>query len=111
MISGARVPRATRVAVVLSALALSVAGCGGAGSDPLASGPSSAASPESSEEPGQVAEATPTPTEEPDPASDPAMASFYKQKLVWVPCGGVYQCSKLKVPLDYSKPDEASLKL
>ncbi len=34
----------------------------------------------------------------------PNLAAFYGQKLTWTSCDGGYQCSTLKVPLDYADP-------
>lgn len=39
------------------------------------------------------------------------LSSFYKQKLVWKECGDGFDCTKLKVPLDYRHPDKASIHL
>jgi pimeloyl-ACP methyl ester carboxylesterase len=40
-----------------------------------------------------------------DPAGDPALASFYDQRLTWSGCGeGDQECATLKVPLDWSRP-------
>ena len=38
-----------------------------------------------------------------------ALAKFYDQKLSWSACGGGFQCTKVKVPVDYEKPDGATL--
>ena len=40
----------------------------------------------------------------------PALARFYSQQMVWKDCDGV-QCSKLTVPVDYAKPDGATIEL
>lgn len=51
----------------------------------------------------------------PDPsiaAAAPAeLRSFYSQKLTWSPCETDFQCAKVKVPLDYSKPDGGTIEL
>lgn len=51
----------------------------------------------------------------PDPsiaASAPAeLRSFYSQQLKWSACEGDFQCAKVKVPVDYSKPDGDSIEL
>jgi pimeloyl-ACP methyl ester carboxylesterase len=47
----------------------------------------------------------------PQPASDPALARFYDQKLVWKACGKGYQCAKATVPVDYAKPAGPTLRL
>ena len=42
---------------------------------------------------------------------DPALQSFYGQKLAWAGCGGGFQCAKLTVPLDYADPTGATITL
>ena len=47
----------------------------------------------------------PTATSSYGPApADARLASFYSQKLVWIPCDGDFQCSTLSVPLSYEDP-------
>ncbi|WP_426976063.1 alpha/beta hydrolase [Pseudarthrobacter sp. O4] len=52
---------------------------------------------------------------QPDPAiaaSAPAeLRSFYSQQVNWTPCESSFQCAKIKVPADYSKPDGDSIEL
>jgi pimeloyl-ACP methyl ester carboxylesterase len=39
-------------------------------------------------------------------AAPAELRSFYSQQIDWKPCeGGDFQCAKVKVPLDYGKPD------
>ncbi len=39
-------------------------------------------------------------------AAPAELRSFYSQQVDWKPCEeGVFQCAKIKVPLDYGKPD------
>jgi pimeloyl-ACP methyl ester carboxylesterase len=45
-----------------------------------------------------------------DPA-DPALASFYEQKLDWSSCGSGNDCATLLVPLDYADPAGRTIKL
>ncbi|GAB3598837.1 alpha/beta hydrolase [Angustibacter peucedani] len=46
------------------------------------------------------------------PAPVPAgLETYYGQKLSWSGCGGSFQCSKLSVPVDYAKPDGATIQL
>jgi pimeloyl-ACP methyl ester carboxylesterase len=40
-----------------------------------------------------------------------ALRPFYTQKPRWSGCGGDFECTKIKVPLDYSKPGEQSIEL
>ncbi|MEU6987045.1 alpha/beta hydrolase [Streptomyces sp. NPDC046324] len=81
-------------ATALAAAGLILSGCTG-GSDAAApSGPSAAAPP-----------AAPT-------TPDPALASFYGQKLAWRDCGvPKFQCATLRAPLDYAKPTAGEVKL
>jgi pimeloyl-ACP methyl ester carboxylesterase len=43
------------------------------------------------------------PAHSPSATSD-GLAPFYSQRLAWTSCGGGYQCTTLKVPLDYAHP-------
>src|SRR5689334_23374695 len=52
---------------------------------------------------------TPTPTI-PMPTTPVSLARYYHQKLDWRSCGRNL-CTRLTVPLDYTKPDGATLKL
>jgi len=61
-----------------------------------------------------------TQARKPDPAQKTAaqvpptgrvsLAKFYKQDLAWSDCGD-NKCAKLRVPIDYSRPDGGTLKL
>jgi pimeloyl-ACP methyl ester carboxylesterase len=44
------------------------------------------------------------------PSGAAALAKFYKQDLTWSPCGD-NQCAKLTVPVDYARPDGATMQL
>jgi pimeloyl-ACP methyl ester carboxylesterase len=45
-------------------------------------------------------------------ASAPAgLESFYSQQVVWEPCENGFQCAKVTVPMDYSKPGGATIQL
>ena len=85
---GVRAAGAMALAVVLSSCALFGAGDGGAKS---------------------------AETETPNPeiaSSAPAeLRSFYTQKTDWTACESDFQCAKIKVPLDYSKPDGDSIEI
>ena len=39
------------------------------------------------------------------------MRRFYQQHLTWTDCGAGFQCAKLLVPLDYSKPKGSTLNI
>ncbi len=102
-----RVGGAARVAVGVTALALLVGGCGAKDADPEASASASASSSESPE-PTEEASASAAPA---DPADDEAMDEFYDQKLSWKACNSGFQCTKLKVPVDYADPEGDTIKL
>lgn len=108
MITPLRGPRA-RAAAALACLALIASGCGGDDDERLP-----AATPSATPTGG----ASTTPSGRPsggtggDVVVDPAaFAKFYDQKLNWSACGGIFQCVKVKVPVDYSRPDGATLNL
>lgn len=44
------------------------------------------------------------------PTTRPTLAKFYKQNLTWSDCGPD-QCARLTVPIDYSRPDGATVRL
>jgi pimeloyl-ACP methyl ester carboxylesterase len=45
-------------------------------------------------------------------ASAPSgLEQFYSQEVVWAPCEGGFQCAKVKVPMDYDKPDGDTIEL
>ncbi|HZE67455.1 MAG TPA: alpha/beta hydrolase [Sporichthyaceae bacterium] len=95
----------TRTLVAVTGLAL-LAGCGSKGMPQSYGGPPSA-----SATPGQSS--TPGPTSgtlTPDPSEDPALATFYEQKVSWRTCGDA-QCAKVTVPIDWATPDGATIKL
>jgi pimeloyl-ACP methyl ester carboxylesterase len=46
-----------------------------------------------------------------DPATDPALATYYKQKVTWNDCGDDYECAKFKVPRDWAKPAGPSIEI
>ena len=58
-----------------------------------------------------ISVASPTATDLPEP--DPALRSFYRQKLAWTPCDDDVdnQCATMRVPLDYSRPKADSIEL
>jgi pimeloyl-ACP methyl ester carboxylesterase len=86
------------VAAWLGAL-LALAGC------------SSALGGEGVGDPTPVAASGTAPTGRADPATQPAFATFYNQKVAWADCGGGFQCGKVTVPVDWGRPDGATLQL
>lgn len=80
------------------ALALGTAGL-------LISGCSSGSSSSGASSPAQAASVSPSPV----PA---ALKSYYAQHLSWRDCGvSGFQCTTMKAPLDYAKPDGGEIKL
>jgi pimeloyl-ACP methyl ester carboxylesterase len=44
------------------------------------------------------------------PSGQASLARYYDQQLPWSPCQG-FQCARLTVPLDYAKPDGATVSI
>jgi len=59
---------------------------------------------------GAAAEAA-TPLQPLPTAVPAALRGFYQQKLSWHSCDGGFQCTTVKVPLDYAHPGGATLRL
>jgi pimeloyl-ACP methyl ester carboxylesterase len=93
--------RAWVAALLLGMLAaqLALAGC------------SSAAGGESVGNPTPITAGGAAPTGRVDPATQPALAKFYDQRLAWADCGGGFQCGRVTVPVDWAHPDGATLRL
>ena len=66
---------------------------------------------QSSPAPGPSSSATPGASSSVPSGVDPALATFYGQRLNWAVCGGSFRCATLTVPLDYSQPGGATIKL
>ena len=79
--------RPGRLAAGLAAAAVALAGCSASGhpSAPVASSP-------------------PVPIAAPAGPPPATVAGYYAQKLRWVPCDQGFQCTRLLVPFDYSRP-------
>ena len=54
--------------------------------------------------PASSTSSSPAPSASSAASADPALATFYAQKLRWSGCGGGFDCTKLTVPLDYADP-------
>ena len=52
-----------------------------------------------------------TPNPEIADAAPAELRSYYAQQVDWVPCESDFKCAKIKVPLDYSKPDGDSIEI
>ena len=46
-----------------------------------------------------------------DPATDPALAKFYQQKVSWKDCSDGFQCAKVEVPLDWKQPSGGTIRI
>jgi pimeloyl-ACP methyl ester carboxylesterase len=73
--------------------ALLIAGCTSSSNSPAASGTMPVAG--SGNVPAEAGAAAPGPT---------TIAGYYAQKLRWQPCDQGFQCTRLLVPFDYSRP-------
>ncbi|MFC1430929.1 alpha/beta hydrolase [Streptacidiphilus sp. N1-3] len=111
------VPRIATASLLLAGLALS--GCSsspspsGAGSSSSASSSTdSAATASPGSGTGAGASSAAAPVLEPLPAAIPdALQHYYTQKLSWHSCNSGFQCSTLKVPLDYAQPAAGDISL
>ena len=52
-----------------------------------------------------------TPNPEIAAAAPAELRSYYTQQVDWAPCESDFECAKIKVPLDYSKPDGESIEI
>ena len=52
-----------------------------------------------------------TPNPEIADAAPAELRSFYTQQVDWAPCESDFECAKVKVPMDYSKPDGESIEI
>jgi pimeloyl-ACP methyl ester carboxylesterase len=97
-----RRPGRTAALLILSTIvvALSLSSC---------TFPPSDASPDIS--PVKLPTATAPPAGVTDPATDPAFAKYYQQKVKWTDCGDDFQCAKVTVPLDWKKPAGATIQI
>ncbi|HLN76060.1 MAG TPA: alpha/beta hydrolase, partial [Nocardioidaceae bacterium] len=67
--------------------------------------------PETLPSPTLSAKPVPTPTESPSKAADSGLQRYYSQKVDWRGCRQSMQCAKIRVPLDYARPDGRSIML
>jgi pimeloyl-ACP methyl ester carboxylesterase len=91
------------VAAVLVIALLVLAGCSGGNARTADAGPS----------PSPVASDSSASSEPSGPAGPGAarLARFYDQKLDWTSCRGQFQCARMRVPLDYTKPGARSISI
>jgi pimeloyl-ACP methyl ester carboxylesterase len=88
----------TRLAALSLALLATTTGCSFSGGPDIG-------------EPTPPAASASAPTGQRDPATDPAYARYYGQKPTWSDCGNGFQCAKVTVPVDWSKPGGPTLQL
>jgi pimeloyl-ACP methyl ester carboxylesterase len=102
----------TRAAAALACLTLIASGCNGGDDDPL---PSASSAPAATSSAGSSAASSAGSSAGPSSTSeviDPTtLTAFTGQKPAWTACTGAFQCAKVKVPVDYAKPDGPSLNL
>ena len=55
--------------------------------------------------PAAEREDTSTPAPDATVGVEPGLEQFYEQRVVWEPCDGDFQCTVLRVPLDYDEPE------
>jgi pimeloyl-ACP methyl ester carboxylesterase len=55
--------------------------------------------------PAAEREDTSTPAPDATVGVEPGLEQFYEQRVVWEPCEGDFQCTVLRVPLDYDRPE------
>jgi pimeloyl-ACP methyl ester carboxylesterase len=60
---------------------------------------------------GSGAKSSSTPDPEIAAAAPAELRSYYTQQADWVPCESDFECAKIKVPMDYSKPDGESIEI
>ena len=58
---------------------------------------------------GSAAKPASSPNPEIASAAPAELRSYYTQQVAWTPCETDFQCATIKVPLDYSQPDGASI--
>lgn len=88
--------RVRHLLAYIALVALALAGCSNGGDDEDASkNPSRSATASSGSDEGVPA----------------GLASFYNQKPRWSGCGGDFECTKVKVPLDYGDPSGDTIEL
>jgi hypothetical protein len=62
-------------------------------------------------DPTRLPAASSPPSGTKDPADDPALASFYGQRLSWSDCADDQECSSLTVPVDWASPASGTTKI
>ncbi len=110
--------------VLAVVLGLVVVGCAVSADDEAADSATSSASTDSEPTDSEPTDSEPTdseptdsePTEGtdgPSPGADPTgpLARFYGQQTAWKACAGEFECARVQVPVDYSKPEGETLEL
>ena len=86
-------------APVLAAALLVAMGCSAGGEQPASKAPASTGG-------GERASSTAS-----SQAAEDGLKSYYGQRLGWSNCGGGFECARLAVPLDYTKPAGDQIKI
>jgi pimeloyl-ACP methyl ester carboxylesterase len=108
--------RTRRVAVLLTAAGLAVTGCSALSSPEGDEAPAAGA--EATSGPSRPQQAAPaqrtprprTPTPRMPPAPD-GLQRFYRQHPTWRACANGFECTRVRVPLDYDRPRAGSVAL
>lgn len=98
---GGRARAARGVVATAVAVVLALAGCAFPGGEE--EGPDV--------DPSRVPSAGQPPAGVTDPATQPALAPFYKQSLAWRDCGEGSECASLTLPLDWNRPTGETIKM
>jgi pimeloyl-ACP methyl ester carboxylesterase len=62
-------------------------------------------------EPTPVTVTGSAPTGRSDPATSPALARFYGQRVSWSSCGRGFECAKVTAPIDWNRPATGTFRL
>ncbi|MDQ4084247.1 MAG: alpha/beta hydrolase [Actinomycetota bacterium] len=90
---------------MLVATALLAAGCTGSGSGSTQAGEAASTEPRQGDSfDAPTAPRTTSPTRQPMPPSPRGLQGFYRQRVSWRPCAGGFECTKVRVPVDYAEP-------
>jgi pimeloyl-ACP methyl ester carboxylesterase len=92
-------PRRARALGGLLAVVLALAGC------------TSALGGQDVGDPAPVTASASAPAGRADPATSPALARFYGQRIVWSACGDGFECAKVTAPIDWNRPATGTFQL
>jgi pimeloyl-ACP methyl ester carboxylesterase len=89
----------SRAATLIAVLALLLSACSGAANHKSLPRPSLSPSPLQPAQSGSPL------------SQEPGLARYYRQQVVWKPCRGGDQCTRISVPLDYAHPAGKAISL